>query len=184
MELFFYFLLLIHNLKNFNIEFKIRNQPKVIPYIDVVEDTYNSALVYIKIYNETNVVAQNIGITINEEWLNFLSKDELKHTDIIREVGNRNNLYITNKQEHSYFLGNINEKEQINKGTIIITITYYEEGVKKEDLRKEDFVIDLNNILLKKENIYLANYLKNLDKTLEVRKKEINFLNESSHNFV
>lgn len=149
----------------FNKEYKIRHQSKVIPYIEVVKDGYCSARVFIQLYNESNVVAKNIGMTINEEWLDNLSESERKHTDIITEVGKRKNLYITNKQEHSYFLGYINEKERIDKGIIIITITYYSEHLKEKDYRKESFEIDLSNILLKKDHMLLKS---NIEKRLKI----------------
>lgn len=132
--------------KLFNKEYKTKNQPKVIPYIDIMADNSTSEPYYlaIKIYNASEIVAKNIGISINEKWLDKLNELNKESAKNFLELSKVHNIYITNKQEHCYMIGETEKCKELFWIPLEIKITYYED---KE--RTEAFPIDLKNIRYK-----------------------------------
>jgi uncharacterized integral membrane protein len=150
----FLFFFTYSQFKKFNKEYKIRNQPKVIPYIDVVKDG-NGSIVLLKFNNASDIVAKNIKITFDEEWLNSLSKlgeSEEKSANIFRKLGTYKNFYITNKQDPLFIIGLLDSCLKISSIPIIITITYSDEKRKPET-----FTMAISNIENISQDIILEN---------------------------
>lgn len=160
-------------------EYKEKTQPKIIPYIDVIADGNSVSWILLKFYNASNIVATNIGIEIDEKWLDILEKvekDSLEYklkekkittADILRELKTYKNIYITNRQDHSYVITSLKNYNKINSRPIEIIITYYEYKNKKEK-----FVLNLRSIGNKAENVNQAtlNELNKIDELSEINK--------------
>ena len=172
----------------FNKEYSIRNKPKVIPYVDIVTDGEGESLILLKFYNSSDIVAENIGIEIDNKWLEVLSKvgkNEKRRSEILKELGTYQNIYITNKQEHNYLIGFLSIYKELTDTPIEITIKYYKSKKirhkakpinKPKPIREEYFTIYLRDIGNKAENLAQTTLLE------EAKISELKNINRSLNN--
>ncbi|MDP0489315.1 MAG: hypothetical protein Q7K36_07330 [Fusobacterium sp. JB020] len=138
-------------------EYKNKNAPKVIPYTKVINEYIDenekdnipktSFLLVLKLYNQSSVVAQNIQIIIDENWLNLLKPINSNFYRHLNELKKYKDLYITNKQEYSYSIGIIGKKEfqPIFKKPLNIDIIYYNKKMDKI-LKIETYTINMKSL--------------------------------------
>ncbi|MGD6729800.1 MAG: hypothetical protein ACPKMZ_01895 [Pleomorphochaeta sp.] len=144
-------------IKLFLKEYKNKNEPKVIPYTKVINEYLEenkkdglpktSFLLVLNLYNQSSIVAENIQIIIDENWLNKLKPI---NPDFYRSLNNLNNnkdLYITNNLEYSYSLATIGDKKYapIFDTPLTIQIIYYNKKMTKI-LKKENFTINMKSL--------------------------------------
>ncbi|MGD1817987.1 MAG: hypothetical protein ACPKNR_13220 [Pleomorphochaeta sp.] len=136
-------------------------RPNVIPYIDIIKDDekeldeYNeikkyNTFVYLKFYNNSEIVAENIGININKEWLNQLQKEEPSSANQLKKLTSYEDIYIIKNHEQAYYICELDAYKKINKIPLKIKITYYSK--KGREKSHKNFTINLESIGYKAEN--------------------------------
>jgi len=130
-------------------EYKEKKLPKVTPYLDTINEN-NSVLLVLKFYNNSKVVAQNIQIIINEEWINRLDsiKSEVTQNSIkiLKTLSSKKDIYITDKQEHSYLIISKFQYKRLIDIPLIITVKYYKKNGKLIKKQTETFRINMESI--------------------------------------
>ena len=154
-------------------EYKEKHSPHIIPYLDTINDG-KTKLIVLKFYNNSNIVAQNICIKINEEWLNqlsYLNKNYIKNSESLRRLSSCNNIYITNKQEYSYLICSKLDYSKLSKIPLEIKIIYYNKN--NNEKSSETFIINMESISGKLSNP--SEHTRN--KINEI--KELKFINQT-----
>lgn len=140
-------------------EYREKNQSKIVPFIDYVAFSKESNnLIVLKFINDSNVIAQNFEIKINEDWLkNFKTIKESNSIDGTESsmnsyegfisFQNKKDNYLIKNQSISFFLCLLNPTnvKKLNEKKLSIDIIYYKKNL-KEKIRQENFLVNLSGI--------------------------------------